>query len=60
MKLTYFQRKKQLDDNVDIVMGENNIFNKLIAMDNVLGLADEANNFANFLTVLRKFNFTCV
>ena len=58
MELTFFQRKR--DDNVDIVIGENNIFNKLFVMDNVLGLADKSNNFANFLTVSRKFNFTCV
>ena len=41
-------------------MGENNIYNKLIVMDDVSGLADKSNNFANFLTVPRKFNFTCV
>ena len=58
MELTFFQRKR--DDNVDIVIGENNIFNKLFVMDNVLGLADKSNNFANFLTVSQKFNFTCV
>ena len=58
MELTFFQRKR--DDNVDIVIGENNMFNKLFVMDNVLGLADKSNNFANFLTVSRKFYFTCV
>ena len=58
MELTFFQRKR--DDNVDIVIGENNIFNRIFVMDNVLGLADESKNFANFLTVSRKFNFTCV
>ena len=49
MELTFFQRKRY--DNVDIVMGENNIFNKLIVMDDVSGLADKSNDFANFLTV---------
>ena len=58
MELTFFQRKR--DDNVDIVIGENNIFNRIFVMDNVLGLADKSKNFANFLTVSRKFNFTCV
>ena len=58
MELTFFQRK--IYDNVDIVIGEINTFNKLIVMDDVLGLADKSNNFANFLTVSRKFNFTCV
>ena len=60
MELTFFQRKRQLDNDIDIVMGEDNIFNKLIAMDNVSGLADKSDDFANFLTVSRKFNFTCV
>ena len=53
MKLSFFHRKR--DDNVDIAMGENNIFNKLIAMDDVSGLADKS----NFLTVSGKFNFAC-
>ena len=60
MELTFFQRKRQSDDSIDIVMGENNVFNELIVMDDVSGLADKSNNFANFLTVSRKFNFTCV
>ena len=59
-ELTFFQRKRQLDNDIDIVMGEDNIFNELIVMDNVSGLADKSNDFANFLTVSRKFNFTCV
>ena len=29
-------------------------------MDDVSGLADKSDNFANFLDVSRKFNFTCV
>ena len=41
-------------------MVENNIFDKLIVMDDVLGLADKSDDFANFLTVSRIFNFTCV
>ena len=60
MELTFFQRKRQSDDSIDIVMGENNVFNELIVMDDVSGLADKSNNFANFLTVSRKFNFICV
>ena len=35
-------------------MGAKNIFNKLIVMDNVSGLDDRSNNFANSLTVARK------
>ena len=41
-------------------MREKNIFYKLVVMDDILGLADKSNKFANFLTVSRKFNFTCV
>ena len=60
MHLTFFQRKRHVDNDVNIVMGENNIFDKLIVMDDASGLADESDNFANFRTVSRKFNFTCV
>ena len=43
VELTFFQRKR--DDNVVIVMIENNIFNKLIVMDDVSGLANKSNDF---------------
>ena len=58
MELRFFQRKRV--GNFDIVMGENNVFNKVIVMDNISGLADRSNDFANFLTVSRKFSFNCV
>ena len=58
--LKFFQRKRQVDNDTDIVMGENNTFDKLIVMDNVLGRADKSDNFANFLTMSRKFNSTFV
>ena len=60
MDLTFFQRKRQLDNDINIVIGESNIFTKLIVMDDVLRLANKSKDFANFLTVSRKFNFTCV
>ena len=60
MELTFFQRKRQSDNGVDIVVDENNVFDKLNVMDGVSELADKSNNFANFLTVSRKLNFTCV
>ena len=60
MHLTFFRRKKQLNNDTDIVMGENNIYDKLIVMDDVSGLADKSDDFANFLTVSRKFNVACV
>ena len=40
-------------------MGEKNIVNRLVD-DNVSSLADRSSDFANFLTIARKFNFTCV
>ena len=39
-------------------MGENNLYNELIVLDDVLGLADKFIDCANFLTVSKKFNFT--
>ena len=60
MHLTFFRRKKQLNNDIDIVMGENNIYDQLIVMDDVSGLADKSDDFANFLTVSRKFNVACV
>ena len=43
-----------------IVMGEGNIYNKLIVMDNVSDFADKSDIFANFLTISLKLNFTCI
>ena len=34
-KPAFFQRKKHLDNDIDIVMGKINIYNKLIVMDDV-------------------------
>ena len=57
MHLTFFPRKKQVDNDIDIIVGKNKISDKLIIMDDFSGLADKSDNFANFLTVSRKFNF---
>ena len=40
--------------------GEETKRDQLIAMDDVSGLADESKKFASFLTVTRKFNYSCV
>ena len=40
--------------------GEKAPHDRLIVMDDVLGLADESKKFASFLTVARTFNYTCV
>ena len=36
------------------------IFDKLIVMDDISGLADKSDEFANFLTVSRKYGLMCV
>ena len=36
------------------------VLDKLIVMDDVSGLADKSDEFANFLTVSRKYGLTCV
>ena len=53
-----FQRQKKHDN--DSILGENNTFDRLTVMDDVSGVADRSNKFGSFLTVARKFNFTCV
>ena len=37
-------------------MGENNLFNRLIVMDDVSDLADKSDNFANLLTCVYVFH----
>ena len=59
-----FQKKtcnkdKKTNDNCNI-FGENKKFFKLIVMDDVSDLADKLNDFANFLTVSRKFRYICL
>ena len=41
-------------------MGENLTINKLIVMDDVSRLAENSTYFSNFLTISRKYGFTCV
>ena len=47
-------------DYVDSELGENLKINKLIVMDDVSGLADRSNEFSDFLTVSRKYGFSCL
>ena len=35
-------------------------FDKLIAVENVSDLADKSNEFGSFLTVSRKFGYSCI
>ena len=53
----YRQKKADYTEND---LGENMILDKLIVMEHVSGLADRLKEFANFLTVSRKYGLTCV
>ena len=56
--LEYFQREKApCEENF---LGENIKLDRFIIMDDVLGLADKSETFANFLTVSTKFGLTCL
>ena len=49
------------DDNENVsVFGEAKNRDRLIVFDDVSGLADNSNKFANFLTVARKYKYNCV
>ena len=48
------------DSDEDSVYGENKVVDHLIVMDNTLGIADSCKEFANFLTVSRKYIYHCV
>ena len=56
----FTQEKSDYVDNNDSEIGENLRVNKLIVMDDVSGLADKSEDFSNFLTVSRKYGFSCV
>ena len=51
MHLDFFRKKRENDIVNDSVIGGKKIFTKLIVIDNVSGIADKFNDFANVLTV---------
>ena len=51
---------QEKSDYVDSELGETLKINKLIVMDDVSGLADRSNEFSDFLTVSRKYGFSCL
>ena len=68
---TYVETIDEFDDLLEHVqkrkpycnennLGENIELDYLIVLDDVSGLADRSDIFANFLTVSRKFGLTCV
>ena len=52
-----YKQKSHCNENS---LGENVELDHLIVLDNVSGLADRSETFANFLFVSRKFGPTCV
>ena len=47
-------------DYVDSELGEQLAVTRIIIMDDVSGLADKSEEFSNFLTVSRKYGFSCL
>ena len=45
-------------DELDV--GENDVFDRLIVMDDVSALADKSNEFCSFSTVSRKYRYSCI
>ena len=58
--ISNFTQEKSSYSDEDEFLGENLKVNKLIVMDDVSGLADKSEDFSNFLTVSRKYGFSCV
>ena len=44
----------------DLGIGEKDVFDRLIVMDDVSGLADKSNKFCSFLTVSQKCRYSCI
>ena len=47
-------------DTTSSIYGKNKIMNRLIVMDDVSGLADSYKEFADFLTITRKYCYHCI
>ena len=56
----FTQEKSDYVNDDSETISENIIVNKLIVMDNVSGLADKSEDFSNFLTVSKKYGFSCI
>ena len=59
-KLEVETEKNETDNENVTIFGEIINRDRLIVFDDVSGLADNSNKFANFLTVARKYKFNCV
>ena len=56
--MNFFREKKAPCNENDL--GENIKIDRLIVMDDISGLAEKSEEFANVLTVSKKFGLTCV
>ena len=52
--------KRNKADYLENDLGEKMVLDRLIVMDDVSGLADTSDEFANFLTVSRKYGINCI
>ena len=52
--------KNSNENNVNNIFGETTVRDRLIIMDDVSGLADESKKSEAFLTVARKYSYSCV
>ena len=48
------------DDITSSIYGENKLMDRLIAMDNISSSADRYKEFADFLTIIRKYRYHCL
>ena len=44
----------------DFEIGESDVLDRLIVMDDVSGLANKSTEFSSFLTVSRKYGYSCI
>ena len=44
----------------DLGIGKKDVFDRLIVMDDISGLADKSNDLCSFLTVSRKYRYSCI
>ena len=59
-KLEVETEKTETDNENVTIFGEIINRDRLIVFDDVSGLADNSNKFANFLTVARKYKYNCI
>ena len=58
--IDFFMSEKMPEPENENLEGKKSQIDKLIVMDDVSGLADRCEDFSNFLTVSRRYGFTCV